>query len=167
MVVPKKEEEKLSLTSEEVLEIVHFKKQTSRYFDDKRSNNNPLEAVRFLWTLSTMFTLPLEVMHRERTTLFNCVKRSLLPWLNFSCAWSWTWSAVKVLWLNVPFTLYWFYRVPFLDTISNTCFMSSLMRCVLSSHASLRCLWCHRQSTKLSVLQAGRERNACGLHSVL
>ena len=38
-----------------------------------------------------------------------------------------TWSAVKVLWLNVPFILYSFYTVTFWDTIANSLLLHELI----------------------------------------
>ena len=65
----------------------------------------------------------------------------------------------------MPLILYWFYKVTFSDTITNTCFMSSFLPCVPFSHPSCCChqnVWHHGWNTrKLSVLCKGHWRNAC------
>ena len=84
----------------------------------------------------------------------------------------WTWSAVKVLWLNMWLwlSLYWFYDF-FLNIITNSWFTSWLLHCALFSCASF---WCHqsvfgvvdRTSEALCFAYRSRKNffNVCGLN---
>ena len=59
--------------------------------------------------------------------------------LNLLCVWSGfkrAWTAVNILRLNMLLILYRFYKVTFLETITNTCFPRWLLRCAFFSRES-------------------------------
>ena len=128
-------------------------------------------------TLFSSETLQIELQFYNKTAWRSSIvccsngrfKGTIFPRINISCAWTEqvnrTWSAVNILWLNVPLVLYRCHKVTFffffLYTVINICFTSSLPR--LWSFPALRfdvikmSLASRIVHKKLSVLRTGQE----------